>query len=89
MTAKCLRCGRVRIIRARRCCGPCYVVAGRQGGLDEYPVTVRPLPEIVADYKVLAWRGGTDEQHAAALGYRNLKTFRHMLRDARKRGLLR
>lgn len=49
MTAHCLDCGKLRVIKARRLCGRCYVHRCNAGTLDERPMSVERVGGGLAD----------------------------------------
>jgi hypothetical protein len=66
--ATCVRCVRERKIRGRGLCVPCYVVAHRNGTLDDWPRATLAPEDFVSDYELLASEGLNRAGIAARLG---------------------
>lgn len=87
LTATCARCSRLRLIKARRLCGSCYVMASRIGKLDAWPSNRprRSAADFVEDYTILTKRGLNNDEIASKMGYANGEVVRLTAHRARRR----
>jgi hypothetical protein len=71
--APCARCRAVRYIKGRNLCAPCWGECDRDGTLTDWPPRKArlPLPELLAEYELLASAGNTHDTIAERLGFKS------------------
>lgn len=84
--AICRRCGRTMKVISRRLCSSCYGTVLYDGTLADYPRVTRCRVDFAEDFKVLAARGMSQEEIAAAMGY-TVKSLERLACRARAAGL--
>lgn len=83
--APCARCRVTRYIKGRNLCTTCWWVCERNGTLLDWPPRKArlPLPELLAEYDLLASAGNTHETIAERLGFKTTWYLRRRIELAR------